>query len=398
MLALNKLKIERIRFKAPLLVPLVAAISLSFTLISSYFNHQNALTTAKKNELIAISEQIASDFLKIAGMAASRADMMATVPAINKAFHEENKTWLWSQLRTMFLTQNKDYDISEIQFHKAPATTFLKLHKEGDYGEDLSDFRQTVVSTNKLKSPQKGLELGRAGLGIRGVVPVFYENEHIGSLEFAFSFKSILKKIKDLTDADISIFVNKKLFDRICTLASQADENTKKLSREEIELTNTIGGFRYLESTNKEKIMSMMTSTYLNKSTEFYTAFPVIDGVEQGLALGPLFDFSGTKIGTIIINKTFEKLNTTYRVKFINEIIINIIEIILMALISIILYNTMLIYPLSRISAIYRDIINGRKETFQEFTSMPNEIGGLAQILTKLCEGFTNAPKDKDKK
>eukprot|EP01037_Dinobryon_pediforme_P016150 gene16150-16328_t len=88
----------------------------------------------------------------------------------------------------------------------AVGSLVLKLHKEGDYGEDLSDFRQTVVSANKLKSSQKGLELGRAGLGIRGVVPVFYENEHIGSLEFAFSFKSVLQKIKDLTGADKGTF------------------------------------------------------------------------------------------------------------------------------------------------------------------------------------------------
>jgi methyl-accepting chemotaxis protein len=191
MIVLNKLKVQEMRFKIPLLIPFVAAISLSFTLVSSYFGHEHALATAKKNELIGISEQIASDFLKIAGKAESRAEMLATIPEINKAFQEENRTWLWSQLRPMFLKQNKEYDVSEIQFHKAPASTFLKLHKDGDYGEDLSDFRQTIVSTNKLKSSQKGLELGRAGLGIRGVVPVFYEQEHIGSLEFAFSLSLI---------------------------------------------------------------------------------------------------------------------------------------------------------------------------------------------------------------
>ncbi|NBT86115.1 MAG: hypothetical protein EBT45_06430 [Alphaproteobacteria bacterium] len=398
MLALDKIKMEKIRVKIPLLIPFVAAISLSFTLVSSYFGHEHALETAKKNELIGISDQIASDFLKIAGKAESRADMLATIPGISKAFYEENRTWLWDQLRPMFLKQNKDYDISEIQFHKSPASTFLKLHKEGDYGEDLSDFRQTVVSANKLKSSQKGLELGRAGLGIRGVVPVFYENEHIGSLEFAFSFKSVLQKIKDLTGADVSIFVNKKLFDRICTGVSQTDENAKKLTNEEIEITNTIGNFRYLESTDKEKIMSMLTATYLNKSTEFYTTLPIIDGAEQGLALGPLFDFSGTKIGAIIINKTFEKLNAMYRAKFVNEVIINIIEIILIAFISIVIYNVMLIFPLSKISAICRDIADGKKGTFQKFTQAPNEIGMLAQVLEKLFEALDDAAKDKGKK
>jgi hypothetical protein len=58
MLALDKIKMEKIRVKIPLLIPFVAAISLSFTLVSSYFGHEHALETAKKNELIGISDQI----------------------------------------------------------------------------------------------------------------------------------------------------------------------------------------------------------------------------------------------------------------------------------------------------------------------------------------------------
>ena len=110
--------------------------------------------------------------------------------------------------------------MSELQFHKAPAKTFLRIHKADGYGEDLSDLRQTVVSTNKLRSPQKGLELGRARLGLRGVVPVFYEKEHIGSLEFVSSFKSLINKTKKITGTDISTFVNKNLYKRVCALIS----------------------------------------------------------------------------------------------------------------------------------------------------------------------------------
>lgn len=105
--------------------------------------------------------------------------------------------------------------------------------------------------------------------------------------------------------------------------------------------------------------------------------------------------FSGTKIGAIIINKTFEKLNAMYRAKFVNEVIINIIEIILIAFISIVIYNVMLIFTLSKISAICRDIANGKKSTFQKFTQAPNEIGMFAQVLEKLFEALDSAPNDK---
>ncbi|MES2287951.1 MAG: cache domain-containing protein, partial [Bacteroidota bacterium] len=332
-----------LRFKIPLLIPMVSCISLTLTLLAIRVDHDFALECAKSNELKAISEQIASDFLKIAGKAESRADMLATIPSIGKAFKNEDRTWLWDQLRPMFVEQNEKYDLSEMQFHNAPASTFLKLHKDGDYGEDLSDFRQTVVSTNSLKSPQKGLELGRAGLGLRGVVPVFYEKEHIGSLEFVFSFKSLINKTKKITGADISIFVNKNLYKRVCTkVSNEQEKKEKKLTDEQLDVINTIGNFRYLESTDKEKIMSLMTSTYLNKSTEFYTVFPIVDGKEEGLSLEPLFDFSGAKIGTIVISKNFDKLNAQYQDKFAKNVLIKLMQLLLVLMISIFVYNAWL--------------------------------------------------------
>ena len=252
------------------------------------------------------------------------------------------------------------------------------------------------MSVNKLKSPQKGLELGRAGLGLRGVVPVFYENEHIGSLEFVFSFKSVLNKIKKITGADISVFVNKKLFSKICTMVSNKEEmKQSNLSNEQIEIINTIGNFRYLESTDKEKIMSLMTSTYLNKSNEFYTIFPILDGKEEGLSLEPLFDFSGAKIGTIIIVKNFDKLNEQYQAKFIKNIIIKLFQLLLIIIISIFVYNVWLMIPLHRISVICQNILNGKKDTFDEFKDKKNEIGKLAGVLTKL---FGISPSQKESK
>jgi methyl-accepting chemotaxis protein len=45
-----------------------------------------------------------------------------------------------------------------------------------------------VVATNKNQKPTRGLEGGVAGLGARGMVPVFYADKHVGSVEFGMSF------------------------------------------------------------------------------------------------------------------------------------------------------------------------------------------------------------------
>ena len=114
MFSLSKFKSEKFRFKIPLLIPMVSFISLTLTLLVVYSEHEKALEKAKNNELKAISQQISADFLKIAGKAESRADMLATIPSIGKAFKNEDRKWLWDQLRPMFIEQNKKYDLSEM--------------------------------------------------------------------------------------------------------------------------------------------------------------------------------------------------------------------------------------------------------------------------------------------
>ena len=74
------------------------------------------------------------------------------------------------------------------QFHLAPATSFLRLHKVEKYGDDLSSFRRTVVACNAEQRAVSGVEEGRAGFGFRYVVPVRYAGRMIGSFELGRAF------------------------------------------------------------------------------------------------------------------------------------------------------------------------------------------------------------------
>jgi len=97
--------------------------------------------------------------------------------------------------------QHDTYGLGQLQFHLPPAHSFFRAHttkKVGDswtlgsLGDDLSTFRFTVLAANGLlkdkgyDKPQAtmGLEVGRGGPGLRGVVPVFFKGHHVGSVEF----------------------------------------------------------------------------------------------------------------------------------------------------------------------------------------------------------------------
>ncbi len=78
--------------------------------------------------------------------------------------------------------------VTQFQFHLPPAVSFLRLHRPDQFGDDLSGFRHTIVQANGEGRSMHGLEVGRYGLGMRGVSPVVHDGEQVGTVEFGLSF------------------------------------------------------------------------------------------------------------------------------------------------------------------------------------------------------------------
>lgn len=380
----DKIRSRKTRFLHVFLIPLVLSIVLSIVIYFDYCDFISSLEQEKNNALKAISEQVSSDFEDKASKAESRAEFFACIPSVAKAFKNRDRDWLLNQLLAMFLEQRRNYNLIEFHFHNPLATQFLSFNQPITPQEDVSDIRQMIVSVNKLKTSQKGIELGKSGLGIVGVVPVFCENEHIGSLEVAFSFQNILEKSKEATKADISIFVDAKRFNDICTEYVNTDQTEKNLTPQQAQLLNTLGKFRFLQSTDKEGMRSLIVSSHLAKAAQFYTVFQTLNSKEYGISLEPLFDFSGAKIGVIVIIKNFDELNAKYYSKFYKEILIKSILFVIILLISIYTYNAFLIIPLAEISLACKSRLNGKADGFDHLIKRTNEIGQLARSLQEL--------------
>lgn len=113
----------------------------------------------------------------------------------------------WNQL-------HGTYGITQLHFFMpGGATSFLRMHKPGNYGDDLRGVRLSIEDTNSSQSPKNGFEVGRVEAGIRGVVPFFYTQSggqpvHIGALEVCSSFDTILKTLKDSLSADLAVYLS----------------------------------------------------------------------------------------------------------------------------------------------------------------------------------------------
>jgi len=88
---------------------------------------------------------------------------------------------------------NTPYKNIKVHIHDSNVHSFLRAWKPDKWGDDLSGFRKTIVSVKAEKKPIVGIELGRAGLILRGLAPV-ESGGYLGSVEFMQGLNSIVKE------------------------------------------------------------------------------------------------------------------------------------------------------------------------------------------------------------
>ena len=136
------------------------------------------------------------------------AHMVADIPAVKQYFGERDRSGLLGVTMPIYEDMKKIIDLNVFHFHLPPATSFLRLQKPAKYGDDLSSFRFTVLAVNRTHRDAFGLEVGRAGVSVRAVVPVTYEGRSVGSVEFGTPINNaLLAKIKEDVRTDIAIVV-----------------------------------------------------------------------------------------------------------------------------------------------------------------------------------------------
>ncbi|MBF0255338.1 MAG: CZB domain-containing protein [Gammaproteobacteria bacterium] len=174
------------RFVASSSAAIVLVLALSFYFILSQMN--DMLSHSEEEGLQSLANTVLAEVESEGLRAQSMAALVASMPQVQEAFARGDRASLQSYFAAGFAPLKKSFGIVQFQFHSPPATSFLRVHKLDKHGDDLSSFRQTVVESNKLRQPIKGLETGVAGLGVRGIMPVEFEGKHIGTVEFGTSF------------------------------------------------------------------------------------------------------------------------------------------------------------------------------------------------------------------
>ncbi|MES2253264.1 MAG: cache domain-containing protein [Pseudomonadota bacterium] len=373
-----KLKHAQLTVKAPLMVILCIVISIACAVFISYVLRKEELVDAKREVLTSIVNKIRADIDEASELAASSAVMLASISEIASAVRKGDREWLSEQLKPMFLKQKEEYFVSEFQFYSEEAKTFLKLHKEGGYGE-ISSLKM-VLMANKEKLLKSGVELGQSGLGIRGVAPILDDQGFIGTLGISLLFKDIIKKYKVLTSSEIGVFVDLKLFNETRTLVGQKSNSTNSAE----EKSNIIGSFVHIESSNKEKVFSYINENNLKEDAKTEIVFPLINNEHFGIIFYPLTDFNGNTIGKIVVVKSFEDLHVNFYKKILWEIIDSIVRIIIIASAVFVVFNGLTLYPLIELVKRCKLMLHGKNVSLADFAHQRNQLDTISHMIKEL--------------
>jgi len=295
---------------------------------------------------------------------------IAHSPGVQAAFAEGDRAYLTDRYDTYFEELNQRHGINQFQFHLPNHRSFLRLHRPDKFGDDLSAFRQTVVTANQTQSLVKGLEVGRAGPGLRVVMPLSYENRHIGTVEFGGSIDTLLTTLQETFDIDYAIGIQQTVFESARRLESSA---------EDVILDDQV--FYAFSNPHTRQVMqslqgqSELPQQWRHQGKSYY--FHAI----------PITDFSGETVGTLVVtvDRTAELAILTREIRFIVLAAALILAIAIAILLSIL---GQAFAPIRDIIATTHHVAAGNFNV-QLDQHRGDEIGaiqrGLAQILQQLC-------------
>jgi PAS domain S-box-containing protein len=202
-------RIRSISLRWKLLVPFLF-IAFTGTITLAYIgssSQQRLIKEEEKRQILHYYDLFLEEMDHKKGQALSLATMIAENPNVQRLLAERNREALNDLLVQTYVQMKIDFDIEQFHFHLPPAISFLRLHYPKRFGEDMSRHRKTITDSVENLVGVAGLEKGEEGFGIRGVAPVFYQREMVGTVEIGHSFgEAFLKDFHRRWRIDLALY------------------------------------------------------------------------------------------------------------------------------------------------------------------------------------------------
>ncbi|ACM93381.1 mcp-signal transduction protein [Nautilia profundicola AmH] len=355
--------------------PLIGAIIIGIIIMvvisyTSTLNIKKEIFNNTKKDLISLFN-LKMEAKKDVGLTNSIA--IAQNSAVIKALQTGDREIALKSLKnlTAYYKKYTKFKNIKIHIHTADLHSFLRVWKPNKHGDDLSGFRKTIVWVKEHKKPLVAIELGRAGLVLRGISPVIYNNQYLGSIEFMQGLNSIAKDLKKENIYTLIIFDKKYL--NIATFLKNAPEIMQNYV---LALKTGVYDINFFQELKNKKLQNIL-------KTENFFCVSI-----------PIKDFSGNIVAYAILGKplnliegAIKESETTLIYQLIAMLIIDIfIVVILMVIIS-----KSVAKPIKELNERVEDLAEGEGDlTKKIMADSHDEIGTVSSNINKFLDKLRN--------
>jgi|GEM_PF-1177771 len=373
-----KFNYKDLNIRGKLIVPILAVMILILVFLIILFNNiskqkieETAYADSEKYYTI-----IHNSLDRISKKALLLASNYASMEQVTDAYLAEDAQSIRDSLKKSLTKQIDDFkrnsligDDLRIHFHKKPAQSVWRIWRtgEGEGGDDLSSFRNTVLAVSNTHQPVHGVELGKGGLVIRGIAPIYVDGEYKGSVESFFDIKDLYKQTALDNSQNLSCFLDKNS----ASIAWSLQDNPK------------VGEFTFANQA-KESDLDKIKEGFLQKGAN--DKFFEISG-NKAITTFPVLDFAGNKAGVFYYEKDISDIINNYNQLLFRLIItVFIVAIVVIFLFIFFITNTAIFKPLNAFKEIFNKISKGDLTTEIDKTLIKNkdEIGILGRSLEEM--------------
>lgn len=364
-----------IRLKATLSLLVALAVGAILTVRSSYASVVQAFDACEQRELRAAAAFIQSGIVEQAGRAASAASFVAGLPSVQEAFRAQDRAALLRAVGPALATQREQYGVRNAQFHLPPAIAFLRVFEPTvGHGEDLSGYRELVLSANRRQEPQRGVEIGRLGLSVRAIDLVRDARGVIGTFEVGLSFSSVLAGVRQTTGFEAGVFVDESRMRSIATMVPRPDAE------------RVVGGLQNTDATSWQAIRPVLSTSLLAQVRDVTTRSVVTPGgARHGVVVVPLRDFRGTPIGAVVATRRFDGYQQRTRGALVSAVSVSAGQSLLLLVVLAVVLQGLLLRPILLLrERVARSAAGEAGVSLAPLTRKRDEVGELARGIEDL--------------
>ena len=353
-----------------LITPAIILFVVFLAGLFAYFfsSLHDAYHEAEEGDLASFNDSFSAELENQKQLALALASETAGNPAIQEAFAKRDRQKLLAlALPSSEILKENNSNIILYQYHLPDGMLFVNVNDPTGAGTSEMTLSAPVLLANSEQRPVAGLEAEHGSLNIRGVVPVFYQGEHVGSVEFGVGLnEKLLTNLKQKFGGEWHILLVKDLSPEIDPL--ETSPNTSLMM---------------FATTQNSSLFNTPESYTSALNGEASITHPSVEGRDYAILTAPIYDYSEKIVGVLDIVYDHTHISSAQNSRLIVAGLVSLGALALGMLVLVTLTRRTL-QPIQALTRAAADIAEGNAASYVNLASADDEIGILINAFNRM--------------